>query len=389
MQKLHNIKLASQYMIIGVATLAMMALSILPAIASAAQVTSRSVALSSSSAGSANVTYEVNFTSVGAAGAFTVDFCENTPLIGQACDPATGFTAAGAATSTSGFSVDSATATRVIVEGAIGATSAVQVELTGITNPTNAGPLYARIVSYDTAANAALSSPTNRGTGAVDEGGVAISITPTIGVSGLVLETMTFCVSGQEILGATCSGTMQPTNIVLGDETAPSSGVFVLAPDKINEGSIYAQLSTNAANGAVVRLKSSAANCGGLMRAGAPTACDILPALDQNIIGTANLARFGVKTTAAYPTVAAANANGTLQPVPASFYDNNHLEYALNFDENNETGVTSTYGDPFLNTAGAPVNNQNMQLTFGATVSNDTPAGSYSADLSLIAVGTF
>jgi hypothetical protein len=53
------------------------------------------------------------------------------------------------------------------------------------------------------------------------------------------------------------------------------------------------------------------------------------------------------------------------------------------------TGVTSTYGDSLLDTANLPVNNKNVQITFGASVSNLTPAGLYSADLSLIATGKF
>lgn len=52
-------------------------------------------------------------------------------------------------------------------------------------------------------------------------------------------------------------------------------------------------------------------------------------------------------------------------------------------------GVTSPFGDRFLETAEAPANNKNMALTFGVAASNNTPAGNYSADLSLIAVGTF
>ena len=80
-----------------------------------------------------------------------------------------------------------------------------------------------------------------------------------------------------------------------------------------------------------------------------------------------------------------AGANGTL--VPSAGYSN--ATYALNWLIGDATGVTSTYGDPFLNTASKPANNQNMTLTFGASVTNDTPAGLYSADLSLIATGKF
>jgi hypothetical protein len=44
---------------------------------------------------------------------------------------------------------------------------------------------------------------------------------------------------------------------------------------------------------------------------------------------------------------------------------------------------------PFLETAGGPANNKNMMLTFGVGTSNSTPAGTYSTNLNLIAVGTF
>jgi hypothetical protein len=67
----------------------------------------------------------------------------------------------------------------------------------------------------------------------------------------------------------------------------------------------------------------------------------------------------------------------------------NATTYAFNYVGTNLSGVTSTLGDPFLDTAGAPVNNQNMQLTFGATVTNATPAGNYSTSLSMIATGKF
>jgi hypothetical protein len=56
------------------------------------------------------------------------------------------------------------------------------------------------------------------------------------------------------------------------------------------------------------------------------------------------------------------------------------------FDEAN---VKSTYGDPILDTNGTGVNNGNVKLTFGASISNTTPAGKYSNAYSLIATGKF
>lgn len=358
---------------------ALLLATVMPALVSAEQVTERSIELSNSSVSATNVTYSVNFTSVGAAGAFVVDFCSNSPVIGEACTAPGGFVATAAASTTSGFTGVADLDTNTIrVTGTIGATTAVSVDVTGITNPSAAGPLYARIVTFDTEAHADAYTSAIPGADKVDEGGVAMSITPTVGVSGAVLESMTFCVS-KTAPTANCGGVDAPV-LALG-ETVGST--VALVPTAVSTGVINTQISTNASGGVVVRLKSNAIGCGGLLRAGAPSACDILPALTGGI--AANEAKFGVKTATSTDT--GTDPNGTYQPVSGSGY--NSTTYALNYASNNATGVTSTFGDPFLDTADAPANNKNMALTFGASVTNSTPAGLYSADISLIATGKF
>ena len=351
---------------------------VLPSIVSAAQLTERSVTLSSSSKSATGVAYEIKFKSVGAAGAVLIDFCSNTPLIGEPCTPPTGFNAAGADNGTT----ISATASKVIVTQAVSAATATTVDLAGIVNPSTVGPLYARIITYDNATNAALydaeqtaAQDTNR----VDEGGAAISITNTIGVSGAVLESMSFCVSGTTIAD-NCTGSITAPTLKLGEQVGDA---FALVPGVVSQGSIYTQISTNAATGAVVSLKSSTTSCGGLVRAGA-TNCDIAPALTSDILTNSATAKFGVKTAAA---TNGTGGSGTFQPAVGSIYT--PTAFALDYIGTNATGVTSPFGDPFLDTANLPVNNKNMQLTFGATVTNQTPAGLYSADLSLIATGKF
>lgn len=369
----------------GVLSLALLFATLAPglttALVSAAQITERSIALSSSSKEAAGVTYQVGFTAAADAEAFVVEFCDNSPVIGLDCDAPEGFTAAAAASTTSGVTAVTGAVNRVTVTVPIDVSTEdeVSVELTGIRNPDAAGMLYARIVSYDSAANAATYTATNLGTGAVDQGSVAVSITDTVAVSGAVLEAMTFCVSLNEI-EANCAGVVAPI-VQLGETIGDS---VALVSTEISEGSVYAQISTNAVNGAVVRLKSSATGCGGLLRAGAPAACDIEPALDEDI--TAGQAKFGVKAIAAADPAGDTSA-GVLQAVLDSGY--NDATFALNWVDTNATGVTSTYGDPFLDTDDGPANNKNVQLTFGASVSNSTPAGTYSADLSLIATGKF
>jgi hypothetical protein len=146
---------------------------------------------------------------------------------------------------------------------------------------------------------------------------------------------------------------------------------------------MYTQISTNASSGAVVSLKSSVP-CGGLKRVEVTT-CDIAPALSGGV--AAGQAKFGVKTTTATSTTGVSDATGTLQPAAGSVYNN--TTYALNYLADGTSGITSAYGDPFLDTNSLPVNNMNMKLTFGASISNNTPAGLYSTDLSLIATGKF
>ena len=358
----------------------------------AATATNRSVELSSSSLGATNVQYKVSFTTGSApAGAAVIYFCNNSPLKGQACTEPTGFTAA-SATVASPFNLVNSSANRIEISGTFAASTNIVLDLGGITNPTVASvtePLYARVVTYTAPANATGTTATALGTNQVDDGSMAIAITPTIGVSGDVLETLTFCVSGGTAgdkdvspIGDGCTGTLTAPTLKLGTD---AGGIVSLQPGTVSEGKIFTQISTNAAKGAIVRLKSSAVGCGGLLRAGAISACDIAPAQQTGIV--AGDAKFGVKTAA---STDGAGALGLYQPygtLAANAYYSNDT-FSMRYVDAND-GVTSPFGDRFLETAEAPANNKNMALTFGAAASNNTPAGNYSADLSLIAVGTF
>lgn len=348
----------------------------------AAQITERSITLSSSAPSATNVTYKVEFTPATSAGAFVVDFCSNSPVVGESCTGPTGMAVTSASSSTVGFTDVTGTGHQVVVAGTITAPTPVSVEIEGITNPSATGPLYARIVTYDTKTNANGYASDNLGSGNKDDGGVTMSINPVIGVSGTVLETMTFCVSGADI-AKDCGGSLTTPVLTLGETVGDGKA---LVAGTISTGDIYTQLTTNASSGAVVRLKSNAADCGGLLRAGSPSACDIAPALNTGLSDADDSAKFGVHTNA--PTNPTGfTGTGTYQPVTGSNY--NTSTYALNYVSGDATGVTSPYGDPFLDSDDAPINNKNMKLTFGATVGNNTPAGTYFADLNLIATGKF
>jgi len=357
-----------------------------PIIASAEQLTERSIALSSSSQSAEDVTYTVNFTATSDAAAFVVDFCSDSPTVGVACGTPTGMVVTGATAETAGFTA-TGTGHQIVVDGTIDVSTLadISVEISGITNPSTVGPLYARIVTFTTttAADAYTSTAPGDDADVVDQGGLALSITNTIGVSAGVLESMTFCVANQVITkdcGNAATTGHEPT-LKLGES---AGNTVALTPNLVSSGDLYTQISTNAVSGAVVSLKSSTIGCGGLVRAGAPGSCDILPALAGDI--AAGQAKFGVKTGPVTDS-ATVTGTGTLRAANGSAY--NDTTYTLNYVTGDASGITGPFGDPFLDTNDAPINNKNMQITFGASISNDTPAGNYSADLSMIATGKF
>lgn len=357
---------------------------LVPSFASAAQLTERSIELSNSSKESTGVSYKVTFTPAADADLFVIDFCKNSPLLNVACDTPAGFTAAAGGATGGTLAVVDANTLKVTTTAALEAGTAKEVTITGITNPDDSGPIYARITTYTTANNTAdpYVNATDLGT-YEDDGAAAISITDTIGVSGAVLESMTFCIAGP----TDNAGTLEPTTITNGCLNAASlpaptlklgkktGDVIALDSSEVSTGSLYGQISTNASTGAIVNLKSNAFGCGGLLRAGDPSACDIGPAQTGGV--AAQEAKFGARF----------NPFDDEALIGLSSY--NATTYTMNYASNQQTGVTSTYGDPFFNTAGGPVSNQNLEVIFGASVAPNTPAGLYSAELSLIATGKF
>lgn len=372
--------MTSRYVAYAVMACALLLSIVISHASSAFMLSERSLQLSGSSVATVN-TYTVGFTARQAAGAFVIDFCSNTPLVGQTCTTPTNFSAENADSDDPVFNDVTGSTGRVVVAGEINEDDEISVEIAGILNPSVDGVMYARIVTFDTKQNALDSTPTSLA-GNRDEGSVAIAITPTIGVSGTVLETMTFCVSADPV-NDDCE-TVTPPALTLGQK---DNGVGVLQPGVLSQGDLYVQLTTNAYGGAIVYLKNAADGCGGLLLVGG-TGCYIQPAQNTDINPAADQARFGIKTSPATPTPTR-TATGVLQPADGSYYSDNAFALRFTAGENPVSGVTSAFGDPLLDTAGAPASNQNMRLTFGVTIAGDTPAGTYATKLGLIATGRF
>lgn len=363
---------------------------VFPAFASAANLTSRSITLSDSSAGAASVSYELKATTttaIAAAGGMIIEFCDNNPLIGQTCNHPAGLSVASVSASTgTATDIDTTTpgdnATIQWIAGGSGLSAgAADITFSGIHNPTATGTFYARVTTYAGAPD--YTDAQNVGTVA-DQGEVALSTTSSVGVTAYVLESLSFCVANIAPT-ADCGGLSgHNPSLTLGE--AISGGGTALDTGHLSTGTDYAQLSTNAGSGAVVNLKSSTTGCGGLVRAYGGANCDITAqATSGSSALAAGVPKFGLTVGSAASASGATTPSGTLQAING--YDATH--YFIDYHSGDATGVTSTYGSGLFDTNSAPVNNKNIPFTFGASISNATPAGIYGATLNLVATGTF
>ncbi len=346
----------------------------------AAQVTSRYIKMGNSNPGATNVAYKVAFTTSTTSNVrgIVVDFCSNDPIIGDACTAPTGFNVNRATTSLnnqtniSGFSVYTSDATnnRIILVNAAGGSvssgTAVSFELgngttNGITNPTGtAGSYYARIYTYATN-TAAQSHSTDSPTGYVDYGGIALSTAAVINITAKVMEQLTFCV-----YKSTCGDDPSFTiGHAVGTATIIDNSAVDTSPTNFS-------ISTNANGGASIRLKGDTLKNGANSIAAAGAAAKTL------IAGTEN---FGVRLS-----TAGTNITGV-----APYNGGSGSQYGLDITSaagDSTANVTSTFGGQIATLSG-PVSNSVSTLTFAATASNTTPAGTYTAAEQLIATGTF
>ncbi len=349
---------------------------VVPRLASAAQITERSIKMSSSAASASSQTYQIQFdtATTSAIEGVVVDFCSDTPILSASCSFPSGMTVGSTYGSQTGLDGTHGTWSAslinsnhsVLVENTAASDSitsgtTVTVTVSGFTNPSSVGTFYARIVTYvdaDVADDYVSATPGTH----IDDGGVALSTTATVNVSATVQETLTFCVSGT-VPGAGCSAPSAPS-ITLGDTGPP----VVLDTNDVYSDDINFQLSTNAANGAIVRMKGASAN----LTSGSNT----IPAVGSGVSATpvtisAGTAAFGMRL---------ADADGVLADAAYDATGNDFNMVAAD--------ITSTYGDEIASVS-APVSNADVPVYFGATASATTPAGVYTAAFSLIATSTY
>lgn len=348
--------------------------------ASAAQVSARSIKMGKSAASATDVTYTVGFTipTTASVGGVVVTFCSNTPIVGVACtaptgldvNPGSGLVIANA-TGLTGFTKNAATDSNTLVYSnatpqAVTGPQAVTFDMgssggsDGVTNTSTVGSFYARIITFDTQANAAAYSDATASvpTGAIDYGGIALSTAATVTVTALVQETLNFVVTNTAVTMGT--GTPQ----VIDD----SQTWITTTPAHIN-------MDTNATTGANVRLFGTDLVSGSNHLSGNST-LGFLDGSASNQFGicTKDSINSELAAVAKYKT----GAGNCTTPGTSTFaWDNT---------------ATSAVGGDSVYTSTGPVDdvaNSEADIYYAARADANVPAGQYQAIHQLIATGTF
>lgn len=258
---------------------------------------------------------------------------------------------------------------------------------------------------------------------ASDFGGVALSTVAVITITARVQESLTFCVTSADAddwddtanAGAnigSCSAdevAANPPAVTIGHASTgttlvlDSQNVDLSNGDETGSDPIYSQLSTNATNGAVINLRSNHA-CGGLSADGGAT-CAIPPIGDTADIITAGTAEFGMFVSESFDNIDTGAATGDIIPSsvyhdPANVDESDPTQLALGMDNSTATAavggsqrtysgsVSGPFGSMIASSSGPTYRIHNRYI-FGATASLTTPAGIYTANLTMTATGTF
>jgi hypothetical protein len=359
-------------------------------------ITSRSIQMQNSAASASGVTYSVSFTAASAYATglqgIVVDFCSDSPLIGNT-----------SCTNTTSTSVGTPTYASLLVNGSsagtwaagqlnsnrtfylacsascptLAASQTVTFNITSMTNPNVANTaFYARIYTYTTNVAAAytLVSP-----GAyIDAGGIALSTGSTITINTNVQEQLIFCVSAGAIGNNCGSGVSTPT-VNLGSGTPP-----VVGSSSVSTATVYTQTTTNAQGNVQLRMKGHAASYHTLYNAAHSfAAANSGLATNPGSAQAANVEFFGLNIASGTGyTVQAPYSGG------AGYYGLDTTTGSANV--NYTSGGSGSYIAQVATTVSGTVNGTPVTLTFGAeTQPGVTTAGSYQAQEDLMATGTF
>jgi hypothetical protein len=325
---------------------------VLPQSASAAQLTTRKVTMSSATISATSVTYTYNFNAATGAILKGMEFLACTSAFGT-CTAPTGLTFAGAATGSNPTTVTgtgmgtttnwvkdaSSTANNARYTYTANATSttaasAVAFAYNGVTNGSlNNTPYYIRITTYTDTSFAAPN----------DTGNVVAVPTNLLTVTGTVQEQLTFCV----YTGASCgTGTTV---------TVPVGGILSSSSNNTNTSKF--DLATNANSGVSITYNATvlAGPSQNIPTAGAQTHTAVTP--------TAGTESYALSLTGTTGTVAAANGYGS---------------YFINTNGSPDQIATATATSASTGT-----------ITYAINIAATTKPGIYTSTVDYQAIGTF
>ncbi len=375
----------------------------------AGQVQNRSLQMSDSTVSATAVTYRLTFTPTGGApaniGGIVLDICDgtSTPIVGDTtCTYPAGFDFGTTPTFNiiSGIGTGGTWVTTNSLQGGAGAgkvqvlkltnttaqavtaATPVVIDFTGITNTSVTGTFYARIVTFNTSANATASYTATGATraaapftGQIDYGGAALSTAAVITVTAKVQEQLSFC-----IYTTSCG---VGTAVTLGN----TQGVLSTTGAFVDKNTKY-DIQTNAASAAVVNVKGNTLTD--------PITAATIAAINAGgaaAVSTPGTSQFGLCTYEATGTNLTPNSNydgSNAGPTCASTTQtagtgstggDGSSKFAF------RTQAQSTFGDTIASEA-AGTTSQGV-IAFLGNVSTSQTAGIYSSNLIFIATGTY
>jgi hypothetical protein len=360
--------------------------------ASAGVFAARSFKMSDSTPSASGVQYDLTITpqASGSILGVVVEFCDNGPILGDATCTATPGTdtpsmasAALAGWTKTTLTTGAANNNAVFTIGSNTWTSGTPVTLsiTAMINPSNvgaAGTFYARVASYDTSAKAIgyrTANPSFVGA-PIDTGGFALSTANKLTMTAKVQEKLTFCVYTLANCAAGGTAVTLGLNGVL-DEATP-----------YNNYDTKFDVATNAQSGVIVRAKTFASP-GHTLTSGTNTITAIGGTAAASALGTE---QFGMCVVGAGSLVSVAPYTGVeggsgtcADDVTTGSYNQATTFTRFAWDT---AATSSTFGDNVASTPGATATAVG-HLNFIGNISLTTEAGIYTADISLIATGTF
>lgn len=344
--------------------------------ANALQLTSRSLVLlngatdgGSKPSGVVNHKFKFTIPSSTTLGSVRFQYCTTTQ---GACTPPTDMSASAATldgTQVGGLnftSVDTSTASSPFIirtPATITASTAVEIQLNGVTNPSTLGTFFVRITTY---------SGNDGTTGATDAGVVAASTANQIVLTGTMPESLIFCAGAT--VAVDCSGS--PVGAVSFNQ--------LFSPSDTATATSQMAASTNANFGYVITvsgptLTSGSNTIAAMTTAGAGIKGASQFGLNLKLNTTTTVAPFGTEVDPAYGTPAGHIYGGN--PLAASGYD---VADAFKFIPNGEAGANATVASSTIATDA-----QRYTISYIVNVPGSQAAGDYTTTLTYICTATF